>query len=736
MERLSLIEYLNKFLDKEIPIGMLTANYEALFYQANMYYEIEINPILKEFTGLGIDSLIEEFKRFDKANLETNKAMVISKLSNLRPDDSIMAGTKFSILIKEYNKSRKQKPIRVLLEEIFDLVLDIKPLFLMSPLSVSTYLNSRLDMFDLVIFDEASQVFAWDALGAIYRAKQCIIIGDSKQMPPSNFFNALLNDEDVDNDSDDSESILDKGSSVLATKQLNWHYRSRSEELIEFSNREFYDSRLITIPQAKSHKEGFGIDFHYLSEGIYEVKTRINKIEANHIVDLVFKHFKEKPNQSLGVVAFSNAQADYIWSLIEERMEEEPNLRDCFSLEKEEPFFVKNLESVQGDERDRIIFSICYGYNNEGKFYQRFGPLNNIGGERRLNVAITRAKYNVCVVSSILAKDISVDNTESVGVKLLKGYLDYVANVTTPKHVVDTDFDGVSNDIFEFLREEGFLVQKKIGTSNFKVDLAVMHPITKEFVVAIMLDGAAYRIGNCSDANRLQEILLERQGWKYYRIFSTLWINSPKLEKDKLRKFLENAFNSNDIVRKESYDDSSSSLLVENKETFDDSFVEYKAVSDEKIMELYNNKSTRYIIKHIVFKEEPIHIDYLLKRICFMYGRTKVTNIVRQYFEEDLEDLDLYCENNFLSIKKPLELSLRINSDRSIEYVHTLELQDAIYKIVKKSNGITKEGCFKNVVKLLGYNRMTDNAINYLEDALVFLKLDGKIVEKNDCLYV
>ena len=163
-----------------------------------------------------------------------------------------MLGSKFSILVKEYNKSRKQKPIRLLLEEIFDLILDIKPVFLMSPLSVSTYLNSELNMFDAVIFDEASQVYAWDALGAIYRAKQCIIIGDSKQMPPSNFFTSLIEDEEEYEN--DRESILDKASTVFSTKRLQYHYRSKSEELIQFSNQKFYDNKLITFPQAKPHQ--------------------------------------------------------------------------------------------------------------------------------------------------------------------------------------------------------------------------------------------------------------------------------------------------------------------------------------------------------------------------------------------------------------------------------------------------------------------------------------------------
>ena len=533
IKKLNILDYLNCALEHNLELERLSSAYERFFLEANIYTEIENRLILKEFSSLGIERIVTSFKEYDESHLEANKAFIISKLSKKRPEDSIMAGSQFSVLIREYNKSRKQMPIRMLLGEIKNLIFDIKPVFLMSPLSVSTYLNGELNLFDCVIFDEASQVFAWDALGAIYRSKQCIIIGDSKQMPPTNFFNSIM-DEEEDDYNDVMESILDRGTSTLDTKRLNWHYRSRSEELIAFSNQEFYDSGLITIPQAKAHEEGFGIDFHYLFQGCYEVHSRTNYNEAKYICDLVFKFFDCYPDMSLGVVAFSNAQAELIYDLIEDRLDKQPIYQPFFAEDKDEPFFVKNLESVQGDERDRIIFSICYGYNKENKFYQRFGPLNNLGGERRLNVAITRAKYNICIVSSIKNTDIKIENTNSLGVKLLKKYLAYAENVKTPSHSIALSDDGILKDVAQFLEGEGFLVESRIGSSKFKVDLAVLHPMTKSYVCAIMLDGDSYVIGNCTDVNRLQEMLLKRLGWKFYRLFSTLWINQNKIEKEKL----------------------------------------------------------------------------------------------------------------------------------------------------------------------------------------------------------
>lgn len=722
------LNFLDLAIENKIGLKKLSNCYEQAFWQANILCEIEKDPIYQEFKGSSVEGIVEDFKQLDQVHLETNKAYIISKLSNCRPDESIMVGSKFSILVKEYNKSRKHKPIRLLLEEIFDLILDIKPVFLMSPLSVSTYLNSKLHLFDAVIFDEASQVFAWDALGAIYRAKQCIVIGDSKQMPPSNFFTSMVEDED--DYENDMESILDKGSSVFKTKRLNWHYRSRSEELIAFSNQSFYDNRLITIPQAKQHQKGFGIDFHYVM-GTYEVKARTNQIEANYIVDLILEHAKTNPNQSLGVVAFSNAQADLITDLLDDRLEQKPEYKDFFSDDKKEPFFIKNLESVQGDERDVIIFSICYGYTAEHKFYQRFGPLNTLGGERRLNVAITRAKVNVCVVSSIHASDIKLDQTESIGVALLKKYLEYAENSSAPKHSSYDSKDGVISSITKFLNKAGYMVQTHIGTSAFKIDIAVMDKENQLHRTAIMVDGPSYQIGNCSDANALQERLLIRLGWRFLRVFSTEWIFQEKIEKERILHFLRT-----ESIASKNNEEVKDSFLVEIEDAFDDSFDSYPKVSDNKIVYLYNHKSSTEVIHYIISQEGPIHIDYLLKRICFMYGRTKVTALVREYFEQDLANLEICRDHDFLSLHPIAPMGLRIPSDRSIDYIHPEELKDAIYKVVKKSNGITKEGCFKKVIGLLGYNRMSDRAVEILEEALVFLKLEGKLVEKQECLYI
>ena len=313
---------------------------------------------------------------------------------------------------------------------------------------------------------------------------------------------------------------------------------------------------------------------------------------------------------------------------------------------------------------------------------------------------------------------------------MLKKYLEYAEGSSSPKHAFNDSKNGVISSIAKFLNKSGYMVQTHVGSSIFKIDIAVMDKETGEYKTAIMVDGDTYCIGNCSDANALQERLLMRLGWKFIRVFSTEWIFQEKLEKERILHFLKE---DSSVIANIS--EKRDSFLVEIEDTFDESFTAYPLVSRSKIEELYNRKSTKELIQHIILQEEPIHIDYLLKRICFIYGRTKVTTLVRELFEQDIEDMEIYRDGEFLAIHPISSVGLRIPSDRDIEYIHKEELKDAIYKVVKKSNGITRVGCFKKVIGLLGYNRMSDRAVEILEEALVFLKLEGKLGEKQDCLY-
>ncbi len=726
LNKYSAVEFLHEYLDSGLPLSDLPFVYKKSFLYAMIKEITKDSKVLSEFTSLNEDEMVDDFRELDEKLLNINRDFIISLNSQKRPDENVIEGSQFKLLSREFEKKTRQLPIRSLLEQIFELVLDIKPVFLMSPLSVSTYLASKLNMFDVVIFDEASQIFASDALGAIYRAKQCIVIGDTKQMPPTSFFQADFGMEDEELD---LESILDKASYTFDMTALKWHYRSRSEELITFSNQSFYNNNLITIPQSKKHETGFGIDFYYVEDGIYDAQARTNPIEAKRICDMVFEHFKNS-TKSLGVVAFSNVQAELIQSLVEKQRLKHPEFEKWFDEESDEPFFVKNLETVQGDERDRIIFSICYGYNKEGKFYQRFGPLNNVGGERRLNVAVTRAKYNITVVSSIQADDISTTNTNSLGVALLKQYLEFATNVNTAKNFNESE-NGVVNSIKSYLEGLGYSCLTNYGSSSFKVDIAVKKD--DDFVMAIMLDSQNEFKSNLTDKYRLEKLLLERLGWRYFKLYSTAWINDNGAEKKRLKDALENE----EVLeeKRQALDDDISYLKVD---TSDDAleavFDEYNPLNDELGKEYLRMYDLEYLIKEVIKREAPIHEELLFKRIAQITEKPRVNNQVR---EEILDNLpkDVYKSGDFYMLDTNMKIKLRIHFDREPQYIHPDELIDGIYKTVKKNKGISVDGCFRTLAALLNFDKITPNLRKALEAAALELKQRDLIFQKKESLF-
>jgi len=728
INELGFLDLLHEFLDKTIPLNKLADSFKRIFLDNKITTYLDSYPLLNQYNGFEITIKEDEFKSLDERIMNINRDMIVSINSLKRPLDVLAPSSPFGILTKEANKLKRKKPIRLLLNEIFEFALDIKPIFLMSPLSVATYLPSASDIFDCVIFDEASQIFASDALGAIYRAKQCIIIGDSKQMPPSNFFNASVDEEEDDYDSTHLESILDISQTAFSTSTLRWHYRSRSDELISFSNKNFYNENLVIIPQAKTHEIGFGIDFVYLPNGRYLQKSRINEVEALEICKMVFEHYQNS-NKSLGVVAFSKVQADLIYDLIEQKLVDYPELNKYFTDEVEEPFFVKNLETVQGDERDRIIFSICYGYNEENKFYQRFGPLNNLGGERRLNVAITRAKYNITIVSSIKASDIRTENTNSLGVKLLKEYLEYASNVTLKKNFSSTN-NGLLLDIKDSLEKNGYEVYTNYGTSQFKIPLAVKIKDNKNFLAAIMIDDKNSTVRSTSENNRLLELLINRLGWKYYLVHTSLWWINKDIELKKLLDFLVSDQIDNNIV-----DDTNTSILevCETVSFKDNLFDNYDEVSIEESKDDFFNHSIEYAVKKIIDREAPISESYLFKRVSKIIGKNTVTALVKNLTVKALP-LDVTKNRGFYWNSYSEYTPFRINSNRAIDDICLEELADGIYKIVSYAVSISINECFKKLVEFLGYSRLTENTKKRLNDALMLLKIDGKVVIENDII--
>ena len=492
--------------------------------------------VLAQFNGLDHAERIKRYRELDDRLAELAKKAAFAKITDKMPlnlKGDCPKTSELGILRRECEKKMRHKPIRQLLALTPTLAPQLKPCFLMSPLSVAQYLPPDAPPFDLVVFDEASQIPVWDAIGVIARGRQFICVGDPKQMPPTNFFQKGESEEDAPSDEEeetveDMESILDEclAAGVHST-YLNWHYRSRHESLIQFSNHNYYGDKLYTFPSA-DRSPRLGVRFAFVENGVYDRRaTRTNRAEAEALVDWVFTRIREpgyRP-RSVGVVTFSQAQKDLIENLFEARREKEPDCEAFFSENAEEPFFVKNLENVQGDERDVILFSVGYAPDKDGKLAMNFGPLNRDGGERRLNVAVTRAKEQVVVFSSIHGSQIDLSRTSAVGAKHLRDFLEFAEKGETAANAAKpTDNGAFPKAVAEFLRSRGYTVDENVGTGACRIDLAVKRPGEETYALAIECDGPSYAAQlTVRDRDQLRPSVLKGLGWRITRLWSVDW---------------------------------------------------------------------------------------------------------------------------------------------------------------------------------------------------------------------
>ena len=739
-------DFIDLAIENNIAGDKLIDTFCKAFYRGHIDRIVYGSDVLSSFARISQDEAIKIFSEKDEFQFGISKAQIKAKLSAKRPSlDLIASGSAVSVLMREGSKKRKQKSIRTLFSEIGELAQVLKPCFLMSPLSISTFLSASGIRFDVVIFDEASQIFPQDAVGAIYRGSQLIVVGDSKQMPPSNFFNTTMDVSEDDNsetdDVTDFESILDMCSTTLPQIRLKWHYRSRFEPLISFSNKNFYDNDLVTFPSSKLDEKWIGVDYHYV-DGTFDHTSKANLREAEYIVDLIYENFEKFPERSLGVVAFSISQQALIERLLHKRRLQNLSKESFFRSDKKEPFFIKNLETVQGDERDTIIFSVGYGKDSRGIVSHNFGPLNRAGGERRLNVAVTRAKINVQLVSSMHHTDINLNQTSAEGVRLLKEYLDYAENgiVALERNIsVDPYEDPDSNfekEVCEFLKANGFSVDAQVGCSSFRIDLAVKSPSTSNYVLAIECDGASYHSSrNARDRDRLRQSVLEKMGWKFYRIWSTDWFKNNRVEKEKLLLAVKEALENQNV----NFESSSQSDPLPDFEELTQNehfeFPKYERADLYNIKRCYGH-NFQLMVKEILKKEAPLSEDWLLKNIVDMFCREKVTSVV----EHEYGMLMLGCEENgiirkngFLYLAEQTDFVLRIPSTknwgsyREIKHIALEELAAGMYEIIKQNVSVEKDGLYLTIVKLLGVARAGSAIHERLDEALALLQNEVNI---------
>ncbi|MBQ3288897.1 MAG: DUF4011 domain-containing protein [Kiritimatiellae bacterium] len=517
--------------------------------EATLNEILRAEPALASFAGLRREEQVIEFRRLDAEYAELSRHAVRARLAAALPLGRLgdcPDGCELGVVRRECAKKARHKPVRQLLAEARGVVSRLKPCFLMSPLSVAQYLPAEAT-FDMVVFDEASQIPVWDAIGVIARAKQCVVVGDPKQMPPTNFFQKGETDDDEDA-AEDLESILDECLAAgLSSAYLSWHYRSRHESLIAFSNHNYYDDRLSTFPAAKSSPR-LGVAYRYIEGGVYDAKaSRTNRAEAEALVDYVFERLSDPAwkRRSAGVVTFSMAQKNLVEDLFEERRAANPSFEDCFTDDCDEPFFVKNLENVQGDERDVILFSVGYAKGPDGKFLMNFGPLNRSGGERRLNVAVTRAKEQVVVFASCKGSEIDLSRTKATGAAHLKAFLEYAerGGVSAADAGGEAHRDRFADEVAAFLVSKGYSIERNVGCSGCRIDIGVANP-EKEgvYLAAVECDGDSYASAlTVRDRDELRALVLRSLGWNTVRVWAADWALDRARGEERLIKELEAA---------------------------------------------------------------------------------------------------------------------------------------------------------------------------------------------------
>lgn len=509
------------------------------------------------------EKAVAEFKVGDREHIESTPA----RIRRLCAENAVKARDVFkeqaALVQHQAGLKRRHLPVRDLVRNASDVLLALKPCWAMSPLVVSQLLPPKT-YFDVVIFDEASQITPADAISSILRGRQLVVAGDDKQLPPTAFFVSEASDDEEEEAEGEEyspaplvagtrgfESILDALGSLLRFRMLLWHYRSRDERLIAFSNAHIYDRMLITFPGVG------GTEVLRYVPVAWEPGTDTNSPgpEVNTVVDLIFDHARERPDESLGVIAMGIRHANRIEECLRERLSADPGLAeelgDFFDETREERFFIKNLERVQGDERDAIILSIGYGKNARGDLPYRFGPLLVEGGERRLNVAVTRAKNRITLVSSFSHRDMDPERSSAEGVKLLRQYLQYVESGGTnlgdrvPEKPVLNPFEV---DVRDTLARRGLKLTPQYGSSGYWIDYAVQHPTQPgRYVLALECDGATYHSSESArDRDRLRQEQLERLGWKFCRIWSSEWFYDKDAAVQKVLDAYENAISDAD----------------------------------------------------------------------------------------------------------------------------------------------------------------------------------------------
>ncbi|MCY3546036.1 MAG: DUF3320 domain-containing protein [Gemmatimonadetes bacterium] len=739
----------------------LTPLFDHACYAAWLDLAFRERPTLAEFDGATHAGIVERFRKLDMAQFHHNRALIAERHWKQLPRHH--GGGQLGVLRREFQKKRRHLPVRRLMTEAGRAIQSIKPVFMMSPLSIAKYIPPGSVVFDLVVFDEASQVRPVEALGAIIRGRQAVVVGDSKQLPPTSFFDRMADDgEDDASQTADLESILGMFCAQGAPERmLKWHYRSRHESLITVSNHEFYDNRLVVFPSPDAGKQDTGLVFRHDPEAHYQ-RRGINTAEAKTVAKAVMEHARATPGLTLGVAAFSNVQARRIEDEVDILRRRDPSCEEFFAGHPEEPFFVKNLENVQGDERDVILISIGYGKIDGSYLPMNFGPLNREGGERRLNVLITRARRRCVVYCNFVGADLDLRRSKARGVDALRTFLEYAetGNIDIPRATgreADSPFEEA---VAARLRALDFDVDHQVGSAGFFIDLAVRDSSRPgRYVLGIECDGAAYHSARSArDRDRLRQQVLEGLGWKIHRIWSTDWFRNPELELGKAEMAIRMA----QVAALTPSDDPApepgpSEKAVQPLKREPEPEVEVPAptrpykVADLRIGGLWAplhetppGQLAKWISR-VVAVESPVHLDEVTQRIRTAAGVGRSGSRIRAQMRLGAQvgaNQGSYRIDAQGFLWRPDQDTVEVRrrdgdiapSLRNPDMIAPEEIAAALVHAVRVSYGIAPDAAVQEAVRLFGFKRAGQKIVGSFRRVLDGLVEDGVLVREGELL--
>jgi very-short-patch-repair endonuclease len=741
---------------------------EALWARAR-----EDDPMLDQIDGIERSDTVFQFQELDHRRIELSRAEVLESYVERRPNG--FAG-QMGVIHAEIAKRRRHLPIRKLMEQAGLAVQKVKPVFLMSPLSVAQFLPVGHLTFDLLVIDEASQVPPEEAIGAVARARQMVVVGDDKQLPPTNFFRMVDADDDDPPDdagqgavqirAGDFESILTLARARgVPERMLRWHYRSRHPSLIAVSNATCYGGNLLLPPSPLTNVDQVGLTLVKTPRGYYERGgSGRNPIEANFIAEAIEKHLVNYPDRSLGVACFSVAQRDAIEDAMQARSI--VTAADAFAP-RGERLFVKNLETVQGDERDVIFISIGYGPDADGRMTLGFGPLSSDGGERRLNVLISRARERCVVFSPITSGDIPPD-VRAHGTNMLRRFLHFAeTGHIAAGEVTRAEYDSPFEEAVAIaIQRAGYNVIPQIGVSGFRVDLGIVHPRQPgRFVLGIECDGAAYHSGRSArDRDRLRQEVLEGMGWRLHRIWSTDWFRNQNRETERALHAIDEAIESEDVeVRRPSkfesvdvVDERGSSEEVQKPSEPYEPQASYDRLADPyrecklrigsgfDFLTLADRELER-LVKSVVAEEGPIHTEEVARRVREAFGLERTGRRILELITLALRRLSkqgaLTHERDFWTataakLPKPRSRRAAALALRRADRIAPVEYRLAIEEMLRASVAASTSELKVSVARLLGFDRTGNDLDHAIGKEISRMIKDGKVQELEGRLHL